>query len=527
MAHTGDLAGLAMTSDVPLRRRRQAPAAVLVVAVVVGAYHYSLFGLLSMLSGDSPVAYVGLVPLLVLGVCVVKARPRPGELRLPDRQVDWMLGLAFLSIAAALAFLLPRRASYQFWTNRLDLLGLPFFAAGAVCIVLGSRVLSRIRLPLAALVLAWPYPYERALHPLLQVTSGLTVWALRGLTAAPTGGQSSIVALGSGSGRFEVNIAPACAGASSALGFLIAGGAALMVLRGQASRKAMWLGVGLVLMLALNVLRLVVLLLVGARWGAPAAMTWVHPYAGLVVFATGMLLLLSLLPAFGIGPSPAPTLDLDDRRASSRTLTSRAVVVAAAGALLLGHQNGRLGQFDPFASLSLAPAGASLATGAVSITGRVGTLYDDVSWAGQFFGPGSSWARYVYTPATPGPAAGGPLYMDVVTTADLSALSRFGIEKCYRFHGERVRSSGPVDVGRGAAGQELTFDDGAHVARWVVVSWTAPVATTGGTRFERVVLLAPSSPGEAPATLAALRGTARDVVTGRAPGAARGAVAPG
>lgn len=98
---------------------------------------------------------------------LVKARARPGELRLPDRQVDWIIGLPLLAIAGAIARFLPDRVSYDFWVNRLDLLGLPFFVAGGVAILFGSRVLYRVRLPIAALVLAWPYPYHVVLDRVL------------------------------------------------------------------------------------------------------------------------------------------------------------------------------------------------------------------------------------------------------------------------------------------------------------------------------------------------------------------------
>ena len=240
---------------VPGGRNGAALRGVVAVALIVAAYHHSLETLGAYVSSDTPLAYLGLVPLLALGLALAKARPRPGEPRLPDRQVDWIIGIPLLAIAFFLSVVLPDRLSYTFWTKRFDVLGLPFFAAGVVALLFGSRVLYRIRLPIAFLLLAWPFPYERVVSRLLALSSWFALWGVkRGLPLV--GGaeavSGSIFRIGDGARAFTVNVAPTCVGANSIIGFLLVGGAATLFLRGPRARKLAWLAVGVVLLSVLN-----------------------------------------------------------------------------------------------------------------------------------------------------------------------------------------------------------------------------------------------------------------------------------
>ncbi|MHB8449915.1 MAG: exosortase/archaeosortase family protein [Mycobacteriales bacterium] len=505
---------------------------VLVVGLVILAYPHSLAAVLGQLGYDSPLAYVGLVPLLSLGLCLLLGgRARPGELRAPDRQVDWILGVFFLAVAGFVAVVLPTRVSYEFWVNRLDLLGLPVFVAGLVAILFGSRVLHRVRLPVALLALAWPYPYQAPVAEAQSLTSHLTVAALKAshsLVPAAHWLGGTLFAVGTGAGSFSVNVAPSCAGADSALGFLLVGGAVLVATTGRRLAKLAWLVTGIAAALAANVVRLLLLMWTGAHLGEGVALTWLHPVLGLALFSVVVAVMVLLLPRFGLDlvvGVPATAVEAGRPAPAPVNVVSRLSVgglgVLLVVAALFGVANEGLARFDPFTGLSSAGAVSPLAPQPPTIAGWTGGQYDQITWATPYFGTGSTWYRDVYSPDSPATEHYyGAVYLDVVTTPDLEAFSTFGLNACYHFHGFRVVRSVRVDVGGPAVGEAISYLDPHTDQVWSVVAWVWPVSTPQGKQFERVVALA--SPGRGTPALAALRqtsgvlvGFAREVVAGR------------
>lgn len=499
--------------------------AAVLVGLVALAYPHSLAAVLGQLRYDSPLAYVGLVPLLSLGLgLLLGGRARPGELRAPDRQVDWIIGVSFLAVAGFVAVVLPTRVSYEFWVNRLDLLGLPVFVAGLVAILFGSRILHRVRLPVALLVLAWPYPYQAPVAAAQALASHLTVAVLKAshpLVPAAHWLGGTLFAVGAGAGGFSVNVAPSCAGADSALGFLLVGGATLVATRGRRLAKLGWLVTGMAASLGANVIRLLLLMWTGAHLGEQVAMTWLHPVLGLVLFSVVVAVMVLMLPRFGLdfalgasgppadasqlGPAPAAVAVV-----SRLSVGGLAVLLAVCG--IFGAANQGLARFDPFAGLGSAGTVAPLAPLPPTVPGWTGSQYDQITWATPYFGRGSTWYRDVYSPVAPAVERYyGALYLDVVTTPDLGAFSTFGLDACYHFHGYRVVRSTRVDVGGPAVGQAISYLDPHTDQVWSVVAWVWPVATATGKQFERVVALA--SPGWGAPALADLRQTSAVLVT--------------
>lgn len=465
----------------------------LAVVIIVASYHRALNQLLAFVGSDTPLAYVGLVPFIVFVVCLVKGRPQTGELRTPDRDLDWIIGLPLLAVAGAIAFLLPERLSYPFWTNRVDLLGLPFFAAGVVAILFGARVVWRLRLPLTALFLAWPYPWIGHVNGLLAASQHATVAAVR--TFVPVLGGVEHVAgsklvVDTKPEQLMLDVGPICAGANRAVGFLLIGGAALFVLRGRRRAKVMWVGVGLMLVLTLNVARILLIFWVGRHLGASVALEWFHPYAGLGFLALASAVMVALLPRFGIGGRRLAQPPPRDPNGAPRLLTSTATLLVGILALTLGMANAGLRQFDPFLGIGSTGRLAPISARPPELPGWAVARYGEVRWAPQFFGGGATWLRYAYNPA--GAASGGAVYMDVVSTDDLGRFSRYGLEACYRFHDYRVVDSRRLDVGGPAVGQSITFYSRNDRTWWAAVSWVSPV--TDG-RYERVVLLTTPSAG--------------------------------
>jgi exosortase/archaeosortase family protein len=477
--------------------------AFVVVALSLLAYHHSLLALTTFLTADTPLAYLGLLPLLVLGVALVKGRPQPGEARLPHRHIDWILGVPFLAAAGFIAVALPQELSYQYWTYRFDMLGLPFFVAGLTCLLLGSRVLRRIRMPIAALALAWPLPWEMGLNRVLAAASSLAVWgvgSMASLVHATREAGSTVFVVGTGTDAFHVNIAPQCAGANSALGFLLVGTAFASIAHGKVLRKLLWLLVGTVVVLALNVARILLVFWVGARFGQRAAIDWLHPYIGLVLFTLAIAGLALLLPKFGLSfaaPARAAAGEESVPVVRSKRRNRVRLVLATSIALVLGFQNAALARFDPFLGLDSQQAWQATAPTVRPVPGWTAAKTSSIDWAKPYFGDDSTWDRYtVYR------AGNAPMFLDVVNSGDLHSFSRFGVEACYRFHGYEILANDRVDLGGPAPGQALTYVDSKSGRVWAVVSWVLPVRAGDKIRYERAVVLQGTSIDKAAQTKA-------------------------
>jgi exosortase/archaeosortase family protein len=481
-----------------------------VLGSVLLAYHYSLRTLLSTLGLDSPLAYLGLVPFMALGLALMRGLPRDGEPDIHDRQIDMIVGVPLMVGALAIMMFLPGRMSTMFWYNRVDLLSLPLFVAGAVALAFGVRTLGRVRVAVAFLLLAWPVPYVFLLDKGLTKFTGVTLAALHATVeklhvATPvSGGDGSLFSLGNGAHAFTVSVASACSGVDGFVGFLLVGLAFLHLSRGKRSRKMLWLTFGLVLIYSLNLARLLLVFWVGSSFGEAVAIDGLHPYIGLVLFAAGVTVMALTAPWFGV--------ELDTRRRSTppKTRVDNAVKVGnggggtaaslvstpalritalalAAAALLAGFADHGLSRFRLVADNLGSTSIQSFLAQPVSLSGWQESKVGEYDWATRFFGGDSSWIRYEYY-GSKGPV---PVIADVVTTSSLSRLDTYNVQACYSFHGYGLRKPIDYNLGGGVKSTLLTFSNSTLPGEWNALFWVWAVNTSEGRRYERIVLLAP------------------------------------
>jgi exosortase len=492
------------SSATGLRGRHLGARLAVVAVATTAAYRYTLSTLLAGLSLDSPLAYLGLVPVLSLALAVVVLRRPNDDHDIHDRQVDLLVGLPLIGIALLLMLVLPQRLDSEFWLWRLDVLSLPLFAAGLVAVLMGTRMMWRLRAPLAFLLVAWPVPWSRLLERLDPALLSSTTSALRGLTsllpvAQPygSGGDGGMFEVTTQQGSFVVTVASACAGASSTLGFLLLGSAALLVARGSRRGKFLWLGTGLIVAWTANLVRIVVLLAVGHWRGQHVAIDVVHPVLGTALFAATSVLMVLLLPRFGLTLRP-PDVLARPSRAKTGLLASRP---ATRGALVLGlvvatvatgQANGALAKNEQIAG----PLGqARVPAFSASPAGLRGWHIGDAGeyqQAARYFGAGATWHRLLYhsSQVVPGTQLGGlPVSVDAVDTGSRRALKAFSVQACYAFHRFEVSSHRKVDLVPGLRGELFTYYNRRDHRDWTTLAWEWPVLRGGTSGFERVVLI--------------------------------------
>ena len=476
-----------------------------VLVAIVAAYHYSLRTLLSTLTLDSPLAYLGLVPFMALGLALLRGAPAPDEPDIHDRQVDIIIGVPLMLGALAVMLLLPGRMSTVFWYERVDLLSLPLFVAGAIALAFGTRTLGRLRVAVAFLLLAWPVPYTFLLDHGLTRFTNLTLSALHAVVSkvhvatAAAGGDGSLFTLGHGTSTFTVSVASACSGVDGFVGFLLVGLAFLHLAKGKGFRKLLWLLFGLTLIYALNLGRLLLVFWVGSTWGQSVAIDGLHPYIGLVLFGLGVALMAAVAPLFGLDldirrrTAPRPPAGRSGRgdvavasltTAPALRFSAIALVVATLVATLA---NTGLSRFQLVANNFGTTTIQSFSAAPVSLKGWQEARVAQYDWATRFFGSDSTWVRYQYY-GTNQPAS---VIADVVTTRSLGRLQAYGVQACYEFHGFGLHRPIDYDLGGGVKGTLLTFHDPKMSGEWNALFWAWAVNTPEGKRYERVVLLAP------------------------------------
>ena len=473
--------------------------AVLVLVAVAVAYRYSLRTLLDTVGTDTPLAYLGLAPLIAFGVALLIGRPGLPSTDIHDRHIDYLIGVPLLATSILMTVVLPARMSLLFWYYRVDLLSLPLFVAGAVALLFGGATLWRIRYAVGFLVLAWPAPYNWALNHGMGSFSNLTLGALRDLTRIfpiahqQANGDGSVFILHHGASFFTLSVASACTGVDSFVGFLLVGLAVMTVVDGPKAGRALWVATGMVLSFILNLVRLMLIFWVGGHYGENVALDGLHPVLGLILFCGGVALMVTGLRVFRLevkaGP-PKPAAGAPARpqwRFSNplRLAVSALVLVTAVVAVA----DGGFGRYGPVASDLGSPRLVSFTDQPIVPAGWGVTPVDHYSWAPQYFGAGAVWSRYQFAPTTS--ATGTTVLADVVNTPDLQSFSTYDVIACYDYHGYGLSGEKRVALGDGVEGTELTFTVPALAGQWNALYWVWPVKAGSGVRYERIVLLDP------------------------------------
>jgi exosortase/archaeosortase family protein len=471
------------------------------LAAIAGAYHYSLMTLVRALGLETPLAYLGLVPIMALGLALLRARPPADEPTIHDRQVDVIVAIPLLAAAVLIVTALPARLSSLFWVWRVDLLSLPFFVAAVVTLVFGVRALWRLRVAIAFLLLAWPLPYTAFLSRWLDGFTGVTISALTTslkhwhVGTPASGSDGSLFSITHAGKPFVLSVASSCSGVNGVVGFLLVGVAFTSLVRGRRLLKLLWLASGIGLIWALNVVRLLIIFWAGTTWGERVAIDGLHPVIGLVLFCAGIVVMALTMPLFRLtvpaaAPRPAPTESA--AQPYHRVAVPRAkgaLVLLLSTAIFMGVANAGMRQYQLVAGDLGAARLVSFTTSPAAVPGYAVANVATYPWSQRFFGDDSTWLRYSYYSTTG--RTSSAITADVVSTTALGRFSDYGIEACYKFHGYSVSGERSFDLGGGVTGNVLTYDNPKQHMQWNVVYWIWPVKSDKGNRFERVVLLMP------------------------------------
>jgi exosortase/archaeosortase family protein len=490
-----------------LTSSEQARIKVAVLVSLVGvAFHYSLSSLLATISYDTPLAYVGLVPLLAAGLAWLHRVPAANEPPIHDRQLDYIFAIPLMGASLLAAFILPGRMGLMYWFDRIDLLLLPIFVAGAVVMLFGTRVAWRQRFAIAYLFLAWPWPYSHILLGTLNGFTNLTVGALDKVleiikVAHPVASSPGLFEVVHRGQTFPVSVVTACSGIDGMVGFLLVGIAFAGTVSGSWIRKAIWLACGLVLLWSTNLGRLLLIFWAGKDFGESFAINVLHPVAGLVIFCIGVISMALLVRPFGLQLFDGRTAAaLSTKPVATKSGAPRVFLAAglvAVMAFVLCVNNTKLSSYELVSTAAGEPKLASFLADPAEPAGWTATWDVEETINKPLFGESSRWFRYTYEKTGPSNLASTlPVTADVINAGGLAGFSEYGVEDCYSFHGYLLRDVAQVNLGDGVTGQTMSYSGSGVGENWSIVYWIWPVETGTGTRYERVILYLQNTPGE-------------------------------
>jgi exosortase len=484
-------------------RHRLPLRAIALVGVVLAAYNYSLVTLVGGLTLQTPLAYLALVPIIAFALGWVQLSRLPAERPIHDRQLDYILGVGLILLAAAVAVLLPLSFATRFWVYRLDLLSLPLFVAGLVALFYGARKLWALKFPIAFLLLAWPVPYLPLVGDWMQTFTDATVGALAAIShvipIARSMDGEGLFAVARGGGSFPLSVGSACAGVNSLVGFILVGTALGYVVGGPILRRVLWLLVGLVLIWLLNIVRIEAIFLVGAAFGQATALDVLHPVAGLIVFNIGVFVVLWVAPLFGLTFSrPVQQIMPAFQERSPIQRIRPALALSVAVAIAMGFANAGYARYAPLVNpLGVAQLHAFDIRQA-SVAEWNNSFIATFAQGKQYFGTTSTWQRIQYTSnPTANLQAEAPVYIDVINTQDAGTLDAYGLQACYRFHGFRIESLTPADIGIGVPAQVIDYHNSKTNTDWSALWWEWPYQQGGQTWYERIVVFIANGPSVA------------------------------
>jgi Transmembrane exosortase (Exosortase_EpsH) len=438
--------------------------ALILVGATASAYKYSLATLYLGVARDRMLAYPALVPPLAVGLAlVINKRPRC-ERPIHDRQLDYILGVPLVLVALFLVAVLPSHLSTSYWLWRLDLLSLPLFAAGGIAILFGTRALGRMGLPLAFLVLAWPFPYRLFSQFTTTLGGSCNVW----------------------------HAEPGVVIVASALGTLAHARSRRLRVRAQSWRKLAWLSTGVVLAsLVALVLRDVVGVGSSTSGSASCSLTPVPQYLQYLPLVVVFLVLGATMRPFGLAVWSRVPASTDRAVTGTGSVTARfssAVALLVALSLIMGLLDVRLDQY----SATVDPLGwptLHAVTAPPSIGGGSWVPITMYQVGRRYFGSDSNWSRYRFQASESGPSweDGRTLFADVVSTNQPTELSSGQAIEASRLLNARVTPVQLLNLGWGVTGDLVCYSGGGD-GKWCGLLWELPIRSGMGIHYQALVL---------------------------------------
>jgi exosortase len=199
-----------------------------------------------------------------------------------------------------LAFVLYWQASHTFYPLEYHLVSLPIFVSGCILILFNPETLKALAFPIALLLFLIPPPVETVQKlgaQLSFLSSQAAFWVLKALSLPvelSTEYGNPVIILEKTPVPITFNVDIACSGVYSLIAFTLVAFFITYLVKGSISKKASMFFIGLPMVYTLNILRIIIIVLIGFLIGEEMSMTVFHVFSGWILASIGTLVLLRL-----------------------------------------------------------------------------------------------------------------------------------------------------------------------------------------------------------------------------------------
>jgi exosortase len=378
-----------------------------------------------------------------------------------DAELHVLIGVPAMVLAGALLMGGLSTFAGSFVGDSVGLLLWPLWALAVAWVLFGIGTTGVLLRPLIFMMLAWPPLYTAIVsftNPILQnfaidVSNGfanLFKWA-------QVSSQYGEILIRHGGTWLAIVISSACSGSDSFLAMIILLPIVLVLFQGSLLRKFLLIVIAAMLAIAMNLLRLILLILSDHAFGSDFTFGILHPVLGLILFACAIVLLWII--GRSIHVRPKASLAKQGLRSPGWGRVGVAGVFAIALTVILW----------PLYTFGAGSYGVPIAVNTDHLSALMPEvpgyfrnslgLFDDSS----LLGPGSYCRAFAYSTPT-----GAYAMAEEWWTYNLSALQSYGVHDCLLFHGYALLGQQSFDVAPGIAANAFAI-------------LLAP-ATVGGTR---------------------------------------------
>jgi exosortase len=378
-----------------------------------------------------------------------------------DAELNVLIGVPAMVLAGALLMGGLSTFAGSFVGDSVGLLLWPLWALAVAWVLFGIGTTGVLLRPLMFMMLAWPPLYTAIVsftNPILQnfaidVSNGfanLFKWA-------QVSTQYGEILIRHGGTWLAIVISSACSGSDSFLAMIILLPIVLVLFQGSLLRKFLLIVIAALLAIAMNLLRLILLILSDHVFGSDFTFGILHPVLGMILFACAIVLLWII--GRSIRVRPKASLARKGLRSPGWGRVGVTGVFAVALTVILW----------PLYTFGAGSYGVPIAVNTDHLSALMPEvpgyfrnslgLFDDSS----LLGPGSYCRAFAYSTPT-----GAYAMAEEWWTYDLSALQSYGVHDCLLFHGYAVLGQQSFDVAPGIAANAFAI-------------LLAP-ATIGGTR---------------------------------------------
>lgn len=252
-----------------------------------------------VISDTDPSTYA-IIPLLMLPVFALFMLKEKEHIVPSARGNDVALGIMIFAAFIALILYMHSLLGPLFFSYRIDILLIPIAIAALAVLIFGSSNLGRF-VPIALYALfASPLMFYPVVAANLNFASLNTV-AIYYPAKLLFGGLTYSAPITLYLNGYAVSIGNTCIGLGALLALFMLLVPIAYLFDGKARDKALWLCLGIALMLALNYLRMLAITLAWFTYGPNAGILYVHSIAGQLIFYAIPVVMVLVAGKFGLG----------------------------------------------------------------------------------------------------------------------------------------------------------------------------------------------------------------------------------